>query len=52
MGGRGTGMLHLRGQLPDDMGAKFEDTINQLTEQMKPVKGQPWTPLARPNRTS
>lgn len=36
------GMLHLRGQLPDDMGAKFEHTINHLTEQMKPVKGQPW----------
>src|SRR5690349_5030244 len=26
------GFLHLRGRLPDDMGAKFETTINQLTE--------------------
>ncbi len=42
---RREGMVHLRGQLPDDMGAKFEATINQLTEQMKPVKGQPWMPF-------
>jgi hypothetical protein len=43
--GKRDGMLHLRGQLPDDMGAKFEETIRQLTEQMKPVKGQPWMPF-------
>jgi hypothetical protein len=36
------GFLHVRGQLPDDMGAKFEQTIVGLTEQMKPTKGQPW----------
>ncbi len=42
---RRDGMLQLRGQLPDDMGAKFEDTITHLTEQMKPPKGQPWTPF-------
>jgi hypothetical protein len=36
------GFLHLRGQLPDDMGARFEETINQLTEPAKPAKGQPW----------
>ena len=36
------GMLHLHGQLPDVMGAKFEATIQQLTEQMKPAKGQRW----------
>lgn len=40
--GKRDGMFHLRGQLPDDMGAKFEETITQLTEQMKPVKGQSW----------
>jgi hypothetical protein len=40
--GKRDGMFHLRGQLPDDMGAKFEETINQLTERMKPAKGQPW----------
>ena len=34
------GMLHLHGQLPDVMGATFEATIQQLTEQMKPAKGQ------------
>jgi hypothetical protein len=38
--GRRDGMLHLRGQLPDAMGTKFEETIRQLTEQMK-VKGEP-----------
>ena len=35
-------MLQLHGQLPDVMGAKFEATIQQLTEQMKPAKGQRW----------
>ena len=43
--GKRDGMFHLRGQLPDDMGAKFEATINQLTEQMKPVKGRAWVPF-------
>jgi hypothetical protein len=37
-------MLHLRGQLPDDMGARFEATITALTEKMK-VKGVPWRPF-------
>jgi hypothetical protein len=36
------GMLHLRGQLPDVMGATLEATITKLTEQMKPAKGQAW----------
>jgi hypothetical protein len=27
------------------MGAKFEATITELTEQMKPAKGQPWAPF-------
>jgi hypothetical protein len=39
------GFLHLRGQLPDEMGATFEVRINQLTEQMKPASGQPWLPF-------
>jgi hypothetical protein len=38
------GYVHLRGQLPDDMGAAFESTITQLTEKMK-VKGEPWRPF-------
>jgi HNH endonuclease/Domain of unknown function (DUF222) len=42
---RGSGMLQLRGQLPDDMGARFEATITSLTEAMKPARGQPWTPF-------
>jgi len=37
-----TGMLNLRGQLADLDGALFENTINYLTEQMRPPKGQPW----------
>ncbi len=36
------GMLHLHGQLPDVMGATFEATVQKLTEQMKPAKGQVW----------
>src|SRR6476646_6618481 len=36
------GMLQLHGQLPDVMGATFEATIQQLTEQRKPAKGQAW----------
>ena len=36
------GMLHLHGQLPDVMGATFEATVQKLTEQMKPAKGQAW----------
>jgi hypothetical protein len=39
-------MLQFRGQLPDDMGARFEQTITQLTERLK-VKGQPWTPFTQ-----
>jgi hypothetical protein len=37
-------MLSLRGQLPDAMGAQFEQTITRLTEQMK-MKGEPWRPF-------
>src|SRR3954451_7735460 len=37
-----TGMVHLRGALPDVMGAKFEATIQKLAETMRPSKGQPW----------
>ena len=34
--------MQLHGQLPDVMGATFEATIQQLTEQLKPAKGQRW----------
>jgi hypothetical protein len=37
-----TGMLNLRGQLPDLDGARFEKTMNQLIDRMRPPKGQPW----------
>ena len=36
------GMLQLRGQLPDVLGATFEATVQKLTEQMKPAKGRAW----------
>ena len=36
------GMLLLHGQLPDVLGATFEATIQRLTEQRKPAKGQVW----------
>ena len=39
------GMLHLHGQLPDVMGATFEATIQKLTDQRKPAKGQAWDSL-------
>jgi hypothetical protein len=39
---RETGMLHVRAELPDLLGAKFEATINRITDRMKPAKGQPW----------
>src|SRR4051794_15995585 len=37
-----TGMVHLRGALPDVMGAKVEATIQKLAEAMRPATGQPW----------
>jgi Domain of unknown function (DUF222) len=39
---RDTGMLHVRGELPDVMGAKFEATINRMSDRKKPPKGQLW----------
>ena len=42
---RGSGMLQYRGQLPDDMGARFEAEIYRRTEAMKPKKGEPWAPF-------
>jgi hypothetical protein len=37
-----TGMLNLRGQLPDLAGSLFENTINAVVDAMRPPKGQPW----------
>jgi hypothetical protein len=34
--------LHLHGQLPDVMGAKFEATVQKLTERARPPKGTAW----------
>lgn len=41
------GMLRYGGELPDVMGAKFAATINKITEQLRPAKGQPWEPWAQ-----
>jgi len=38
----GTGMLSVRGELPDLDGARFEATINKMIEQIRPPKGHPW----------
>jgi hypothetical protein len=35
-------MLHLHGQLPDVLGARFEQTIQALTEQLRPTRGHAW----------
>jgi hypothetical protein len=39
---RDRGMLQVRAELPDVMGAKFEETMKGLVEAMRPAKGQPW----------
>jgi hypothetical protein len=39
---RDTGTLSIRGELPDLDGARFETTINQLVDRMRPGKGQSW----------
>jgi hypothetical protein len=39
---RDTGMLHVRAELADIDGARFEATINRMTDRTKPPKGQPW----------
>ena len=35
-------MLQVRAELPDVMGAKFEETMKGLVERMRPLPGQPW----------
>ncbi len=37
-----TGMLSIRGELPDVDGARFEATINRMIDRMRPAKGQAW----------
>jgi Domain of unknown function (DUF222)/HNH endonuclease len=37
-----SGMLHLRGALPDIDGARFETAVNRLIDRMRPPKGRPW----------
>jgi len=36
------GMLHVHGELPDVMGARFEAAITKLTEAMRPGRGRAW----------
>ena len=40
--GKRSGMLEGHFALPDLQGAAFESVIQQMTERMKPAKGQPW----------
>jgi hypothetical protein len=42
-----TGMLDGRFSLPDVDGALFERVLNQMIDEMKPAKGQPWETRAR-----
>jgi Domain of unknown function (DUF222)/HNH endonuclease len=37
-----SGMLQVRGELPDIDGARIEATIDHMTDRMRPAKGQPW----------
>jgi uncharacterized protein DUF222/HNH endonuclease len=37
-----TGMLQVRGELPDVDGARFEATINRMVDRMRPPKGEAW----------
>jgi Domain of unknown function (DUF222) len=46
---RDRGMLQVRGELPDVMGAKFEATVNGLAKRMRPAKGQQWERRERRN---
>jgi len=42
-----TGMLEGRFALPDLLGAEFESVVQQITERMRPARGQPWEPHDR-----
>jgi hypothetical protein len=37
-----TGMLSVRGELPDVDGAVFESVVNDLIDRMRPAQGEPW----------
>lgn len=43
---RDTGMLGLRGRLPDVEGALVRGVLERMTNRMRPPKGQPWDTLA------
>jgi hypothetical protein len=43
---RDTGMLAVRGELPDVDGALVKSVFEHLTERMHPPKGQPWDSVA------
>jgi hypothetical protein len=40
-------VLHVRGELPDLLGAKVEATINDMVERMRPAPGRDWEPRDR-----
>jgi len=41
------GTLHVRGALPDVMGAELEEAVHRVAESMSPAAGEPWAPLGR-----
>src|SRR5262249_44514353 len=41
-----SGMLAITGELPDIDGARFKAVIEQMTERMRPARGQPWDTFA------
>jgi hypothetical protein len=43
----GTGMLSVRGELPDIDGALVEGGFNEMIDRMRPAKGQPWATRAQ-----
>jgi hypothetical protein len=43
---RDTGMLGLRGRLPDVEGALVRTVLEQMVERMRPAKGEPWDTYA------
>ena len=42
-----SGMLEGRFALPDLLGAEFESVVQQVTERMRPARGEPWEPFER-----
>src|SRR5262249_14774395 len=44
---RSTGMLSVRGEIPDIDGALVESVFNRMIDRMRPAKGEPWATRAQ-----